>query len=146
MFGGVGGTWKKVKEDEFSDWRMVLQRSRIFVLCCEKKKKVGKWKIVKEEEEVGIRDWNHYEMGWIYGSGLILPILFDPIHLKSKKKLPHHHSVWWPDRNRRQGPFMITDKKCRDFKNIYWNVRTIIKIVQNVGTKNIFNPKTNNVK
>jgi len=33
------------------------------------------------------------EMGWIHGPGLILPILFDPIQLKVKKKTPDQQSV-----------------------------------------------------
>ena len=41
-----------------------------------------KWSIPRL---VGIRDWNHYEMGWVHGSGVIWPILFGQIHLKSTK-------------------------------------------------------------
>jgi len=29
--------------------------------------------------------------------------------------------------NRRQGPILLTVEKCWDFKNIYWNVRTILQ-------------------
>jgi len=41
-----------------------------------------KWSIPRL---VGIRDWNHYEMGRVHGSGVIWLILFGQIHLKSTK-------------------------------------------------------------